>query len=115
MRHKQQQAEANAKKKADRINEMKRQAAEAAAEAEASEKGTHGNLEALTDPCGWIHRIQCAQGHYMVLDLPRSCGCATVRVRYLQLARLLHPDKCTEEAATEAFQKVLPSLSQIFV
>lgn len=108
-RHKQ-RAEVEAKKKEARVQEMKRQAAEAAAEMEAAEKDM---IEALTDPCGWISRIQLATTHYNVLDLPHQCESATVRTRYLQLARLLHPDKCTEDAATEAFQKVLLHQAQL--
>lgn len=50
---------------------------------------------------------------YVVLGLPRDAGDAAIRRRFLELARVLHPDRAA--AAGSALADALGSISEPFV
>lgn len=44
---------------------------------------------------------------YRVLMLPVSASDEDIRQRYLKLANMIHPDKCSHPLAREAFEYVM--------
>jgi DnaJ-class molecular chaperone len=48
-----------------------------------------------------------AGNDYATLGLAPGASMADVRKRYRECAIAMHPDKCKEEGAAEAFQKVV--------
>jgi hypothetical protein len=58
-----------------------------------------------------FNRIKCTENHYDVLSLPKFAPVneAELKKTYMRLAKVLHPDKCKLEGATQVFQKVGPA------
>jgi len=53
-----------------------------------------------------VQRVQLAGTDWQVLDLPPGSQKKWVTKSYRELAKLLHPDKCSAPGAKEAFQKL---------
>lgn len=53
-----------------------------------------------------VKRVLSSKGDYEVLQLLSGCSRAELKKRYKEMAVRLHPDKCSEEGATSAFQRV---------
>lgn len=53
-----------------------------------------------------IEEILNASDHYKVLSVPESVDSAQLRRAYLTKSVKVHPDKCSDPRATEAFQRV---------
>ena len=53
-----------------------------------------------------VAAVLAALDHYEVLGLPRRSGAEALAVAYRRAARLVHPDKCGDAQAEEAFNRV---------
>ena len=53
-----------------------------------------------------VQRVQLAGTDWQVLDLPPGSQRKWVTKSYRDLAKILHPDKCSAPGAKEAFQKL---------
>ena len=53
-----------------------------------------------------ISRILRASNHYEVLGVSRCCDHSQIKTAYRKLATKVHPDRCKDQKATEAFQKI---------
>lgn len=53
-----------------------------------------------------IARVLQAASHYEILGVDAKASAKDIKVAYRDLACLVHPDKCSEEGAAEAFKKV---------
>jgi DnaJ-domain-containing protein 1 len=60
-----------------------------------------------------VKGVLAAGSAWEVLQLKKGAGAADVKRRYKELARKLHPDKCSIEGATAAFQKVQEAYSEL--
>lgn len=53
-----------------------------------------------------IVKIKKAKTPYAVLGLEQNCTKQEIKKSYRELSKMIHPDKCQHECATECFQKV---------
>jgi hypothetical protein len=60
-----------------------------------------------------VKGVLAAGSAWEVLQLKKGAGAADLKRRYKELARKLHPDKCSIEGATAAFQKVQEAYSEL--
>lgn len=60
-----------------------------------------------------VDRILSAHTDYEVLNLYPGVDAFTVRKKYREMAVKLHPDRCTADGASDAFQKMVKSYKQI--
>lgn len=79
-------------------------AALAAAQKEAAEAAVAAGASALAADAEEVHRVLAARDDYSLLRLAPGAAAAAIRRRYREMAVALHPDKCREPQATEAFQ-----------
>ena len=63
----------------------------------------------MAETYGHFIRVRDATCLYQVLAVNKSDNVATIKKSYLKLAKLLHPDKCTQEGSTAVFQKAASS------
>ena len=68
-------------------------------------------LEGCSAMADEVARVRKEKDFYRILKLEKAATNAEIKKAYRKLALLLHPDKCSEEGAEEAFKKVSTAYS----
>jgi len=91
------------------------QAAFADAFREAAEAAVTEAPKAAAPPAGAaeVARVLTARSDYACLRLPEGSGRDTIRQRYREMAKALHPDKCSDPRAKDAFQRLFEAYSNL--
>ncbi|PSC67835.1 hypothetical protein C2E20_8489 [Micractinium conductrix] len=82
-------------------------AALAAAQKEAAAAAAAAGPAAAAADAAEVARVLAARDDYGVLQLAPGAPAAAIRRRYREMAVALHPDKCRQEQAKEAFQRLV--------
>lgn len=88
-------------------------AALAAAKKEAASAAAAAGPLAATADAAEVERVLSSRDDYALLQLAPGAASAAIRRRYRELAVALHPDKCKEPQAKEAFQRLVKAYQNL--